>query len=50
MGIFFNVKFFQFKFHSKISFISSKNDIVKFSARDELFINTDNDVGVLLRS
>lgn len=50
MGILYNLKFFQLKLHFKVSFISSKNDIVKFLTGNELFIKADNGVRAQPRS
>lgn len=44
MGMLYNLKFFQLKLHFKVSFTLSKNDIVRFSTGNELFIKADNGV------
>lgn len=38
------MKFFKIKLHFKVSFTHCKNDIVKFSTGNELFIKEDNGV------
>lgn len=40
--ILYNMKFFKLKLHFKVSFTHCKNDIVKFSTGNELFIKEDN--------
>lgn len=42
--ILYNLKFFKVKLHFKVSFTHCKNDIVKFSTGNELFIKEDNGV------
>lgn len=45
MRILYNLKFF--KLHFKVSFTHCKNDIVKFSTGNELFIKEDNGVKLI---